>query len=77
MITVAHKIDSDGIHYCTATHSDFRTYGSCDYAIGWSKPNYPMPAIRYRTVSSLIKLGYVSALNEFDVEAVFQYFIEE
>lgn len=47
MITIKHGLDRDGWHYATVKHSDFRTYNSAvsDYALGWRKPNYPMPAI--------------------------------
>lgn len=47
------------------------------YTHGAMEPNFSMPAIRYRTVSSLIKLGYTSALNGFDVDVVFDYYIKE
>lgn len=45
MITVTHKRDSGGNQFATTYHSDFRLYGFAAslYAIGQSKPNYPMP----------------------------------
>src|SRR5260221_5681519 len=52
MITVTHKIDVDGHHYAITHIPDFRhyRYGDSTYAIGWSKPNYPVPAIPLRIV---------------------------
>lgn len=48
-----------------------------EYALGHYRPNFPVPAIRTRTFNSLYKLGYVSAENNFDVDAVFEYYIKD
>lgn len=47
------------------------------YARGETKPNYPMPALRMRTFNSLVKLGFTSAENNFDVDTVFEYYIKD
>lgn len=53
--------------HCTVNH---------EYVTGRAKPNYPMPAIRMRTFDSLVKLGFTSAENNFDVDTVFEYYIK-
>lgn len=65
----AYYDDNEGV--TSANNPDFW------YALAMIKPNYPMPALRYRTVSSLINLGYVSALNDFDTDVVFEHYIKE
>lgn len=74
MITIKHHKE-----YTTVHSSDYRLYGFAvsNYALGITKPNYPMPAIRTRTFDSLYKLGYVSAENRFDVNTVFEYYIKD
>lgn len=47
------------------------------YAIGLLKSNYPMPALRMRTFNSLVRLGFTSAENNFDVDTVFEYYIKD
>ena len=41
---------------------------------GHEQPNYPVPAILPKH-TKLIDLGYVSALNGFDVDAVFDWYV--
>lgn len=48
MITISHKRDVDGWSYATVKTTDGRDYYNTAihaYAIGFNKPNYPMPAI--------------------------------
>lgn len=48
-LTIKHQQERNGTCYATVTHSDFRTYYNTAitaYALGYEKPNYPMPAIR-------------------------------
>lgn len=47
------------------------------YMRGEYPAHYPVPAIRTRTFNSLYKLGYTSAENKFDVDAVFEYYIKD
>lgn len=47
------------------------------YACGYREPRYPLPAIpQQRSFKTLYNLGWVSALNDFDVDTVFNNHIK-
>lgn len=67
MIFIKH--DTDIIYwkeaYTTATCKKPLAYDKAAYAVGLSKPNYPMPALRYETVIARDGTIYILTEQEF------------